>query len=186
MVESQMNVDSLAILKNGDLSFATGVKWNDITKAFESYVLMPAFQENETCEFDEMEKRIDALVYELVQKQKERENTMKGIFCNRIYLDNESYDENGNIEYYKIEEESEYLEFSEEWVKNGTEEEIKSFVENMLDNSLQTSSKEEAGYSWKADGNYSLDSNKLEQNYIVLFKNNIPIEAFWIGNAIDK
>lgn len=56
----------------------------------------------------------------------------------------------------------------------------------MLDNSLQTSSKEEAGYSWKADGNYSLDSNKLEQNYIVLFKNNIPIEAFWIGNAIDK
>ena len=30
---------------------------------------MPAFQENETCEFDEMEKRIDALVYELVQKQ---------------------------------------------------------------------------------------------------------------------
>ena len=50
--------------------FATGGKWNDITKAFESYVLMPAFQENETCEFDEMEKRIDALVYELVQKQK--------------------------------------------------------------------------------------------------------------------
>lgn len=44
-------------------------KENDITKAFESYVLMPAFQENETCEFDEMEKRIDALVYELVQKQ---------------------------------------------------------------------------------------------------------------------
>lgn len=69
---------------------------------------------------------------------------MKGIFCNRIYLDNESYDENGNIEYYKIEEESEYLEFSEEWVKNGTEEEIKSFVENMLDNSLQTSSKQAA------------------------------------------
>lgn len=111
---------------------------------------------------------------------------MKGIFCNRIYLDNESYDENGNVEYYKIEEESGYLEFSEEWVKNGTEEEIKSFVENMLDNSLQTSSREESGYSWKADGNYSLDSNKLEQNYIVLFKNNIPIEAFWIGNAIDK
>lgn len=48
---------------------------------------------------------------------------MKGIFCNRIYLDNESYDENGNIEYYKIEEESEHLEFSEEWVKNGTERE---------------------------------------------------------------
>lgn len=69
LVESQMNIDSLAILKNGDLSFATGGKRNDITKAFESYVLMPAFQENETCEFDEMEKRIDALVYELVQKQ---------------------------------------------------------------------------------------------------------------------
>lgn len=30
---------------------------------------MPDFKENETCEFNEMEKRIDALVYELVQKQ---------------------------------------------------------------------------------------------------------------------
>lgn len=69
LVESQMNVDSLAILKNGDLSFATGGEWNDTSKEFEGYVLMPAFQENETCEFDEMEKRIDALVYELVQKQ---------------------------------------------------------------------------------------------------------------------
>nr|DAJ18909.1 MAG TPA: hypothetical protein [Siphoviridae sp. ctQHO9] len=69
LVESQMNVDSLAILKNGDLSFATGGNWNDTTKEFEGYVLMPAFQENETCEFDKMEKRIDALVYELVQKQ---------------------------------------------------------------------------------------------------------------------
>lgn len=69
LVESQMNVDSLAILKNGDLSFATGGEWNDTAKEFENYMLMPAFQENETCEFDEMEKRIDALVYELVQKQ---------------------------------------------------------------------------------------------------------------------
>jgi hypothetical protein len=69
LVESQMNVDSLAILKNGDLSFATGGEWNDTTKEFECYVLMPAFQENETCDFDKMEKRIDALVYELVQKQ---------------------------------------------------------------------------------------------------------------------
>ena len=69
LVESQMNVDNLAILKNGDLSFATGGKWNDTTKEFEGYVLMPAFQENETCEFDEMEKRIDALVCELVKKQ---------------------------------------------------------------------------------------------------------------------
>lgn len=58
-----------SILKNGDLSFATGGKWNDTTKEFEGYVLMPAFQENETCEFDEMEKRIDALVCDLVQKQ---------------------------------------------------------------------------------------------------------------------
>ena len=30
---------------------------------------MPDFKENETCDFDKMEKRIDALVYELVQKQ---------------------------------------------------------------------------------------------------------------------
>ena len=30
-------------------------------------------------------------------KKESEERKMKGIFCNRIYLDNESYDENGNI-----------------------------------------------------------------------------------------
>ena len=69
LVESQMNVDNLAILENGDLSFATGGEWNNTAKKFENYTLMPDFKENETCEFNEMEKRIDALVYELVQKQ---------------------------------------------------------------------------------------------------------------------
>lgn len=66
LVESQLEVDHLAVLKNGDLAFSTGGEWNDQTKAFESYVLMPAFQENETCEFDEMEKRINTLVCEIV------------------------------------------------------------------------------------------------------------------------
>mgnify|MGYP000049433471 FL=1 len=69
LVESQMNVDKLAILENGNLSFATGGEWNDTAKEFGNYTLMPDFKENETCEFDEMEKRIDALVYELIQKQ---------------------------------------------------------------------------------------------------------------------
>lgn len=69
LVETQLKIDNLAILENGDLCFATGGEWNDTAKQFEDYKLMPDFKENETCDFYKMEKRIDALIYEIVQKQ---------------------------------------------------------------------------------------------------------------------
>lgn len=66
LVESQLEIDHLAVLKNGDLAFSTGGEWNDRAKEFEDYKLMPDYKENETCDFYEMEKRIKALVYEIV------------------------------------------------------------------------------------------------------------------------
>ncbi len=66
LVESQLELDHLAILENGDLAFYTGGNWNDQTKEFESYKLMPAYKDKEICDFDKMEKRINALVYEIV------------------------------------------------------------------------------------------------------------------------
>lgn len=41
LVESQLEIDHLAVLKNGDLAFSTGGEWNDQAKEFEDYKLTP-------------------------------------------------------------------------------------------------------------------------------------------------
>ena len=66
LVESQMQIDNLGIRANGDLCMASGGSWNTETKSFDDYVLMPAFQDNEICSFDDMEKRINSIVIEIV------------------------------------------------------------------------------------------------------------------------
>lgn len=66
LVESQLELDHLAILENGDLAFCTGGNWDNQTKEFESYELMPAYKDKEICDYYKMEKRINALVYEIV------------------------------------------------------------------------------------------------------------------------
>ena len=66
LVESQMKLDNLGIRSNGDLCFASGGEWNTETKEFDDYTLMPPFQDNEICSYDEMEKRINRLVHELL------------------------------------------------------------------------------------------------------------------------
>lgn len=66
LVESQMQLDSLGIRENGDLCFCQGGNWNNDTKDFDDYTLMPAFENNETCTYDDMEKRIKRLVSEIV------------------------------------------------------------------------------------------------------------------------
>ena len=66
LVESQMKLDNLGIRSNGDLCFMSGGEWNTETKEFDNYTLMPAFQDNEICSYDDMEKRINRLVYELL------------------------------------------------------------------------------------------------------------------------
>ena len=66
LVDSQLKIDRLAVLKNGDLAFSTGGNWNDQAKKFEDYKLMLDCKENETCDFYEMEKRIKTLTCEIV------------------------------------------------------------------------------------------------------------------------
>lgn len=66
LVESQMKLDNLGIRANGDLCVASGGGWNTETKDFEDYTLMPEFQGNEVCSFDDMEKRIRVIVSEII------------------------------------------------------------------------------------------------------------------------
>lgn len=66
LVESQMKLDNLGIRENGDLCFASGGGWNTETEEFEDYTLMPEFQKNEVCSFDDMEKRIRVIVSEII------------------------------------------------------------------------------------------------------------------------
>lgn len=66
LVESQMQLDNLGITSNGNLAFCTGGKWNTDTKEFDDYTLMPDFADNETCTYDEMERRIKRLVSEII------------------------------------------------------------------------------------------------------------------------
>lgn len=66
LVTSQMEIDGLGIRKNGDLCFCTGGKWNDDTKDFDNFELMPPFEDNETCGFEVMERRVNGLVREIV------------------------------------------------------------------------------------------------------------------------
>ena len=66
LVESQMKLDNLGIRSNGDLCFMSGSEWNDKTKKFNDYTLMPAYENNEVCSYDDMEKRINRLVHELL------------------------------------------------------------------------------------------------------------------------
>ena len=66
LVESQMELDSLGIRSNGDLCTVVGGGWDNETKDFADYILMPDFQPNEVCSYDKMENRIKRLVHELL------------------------------------------------------------------------------------------------------------------------
>lgn len=66
LVESQMKLDGLGIRANGDLCMVSGGVWNAEAKEFEDYTLMPAFQENEVCSYDDMERRIKSIVREII------------------------------------------------------------------------------------------------------------------------
>ena len=66
LVESQMQLDNLGIRANGDLCAVSGGGWNTETKEFDNYTLMPEFQNNEICSYDDMEKRIKFLVCEII------------------------------------------------------------------------------------------------------------------------
>lgn len=67
LVESQMKLDKLGIRENGELCFTRGGTWNTSTNEFDNYELLPAYEANEICSYDEMEKRIKRLVSEIIE-----------------------------------------------------------------------------------------------------------------------
>lgn len=67
LVISQMKLDNIAIRNNGDLCDCSGGNWNSKTKNFDDYVLFPPFGKNEVCSYDEMERRIKELAFEIVR-----------------------------------------------------------------------------------------------------------------------
>lgn len=66
LVETQMKIDNLGIMKNGNLCFCQGGNWNVDKKEFDNFTLMPAFKDNEICSYDDMDRRISKLICEIV------------------------------------------------------------------------------------------------------------------------
>ena len=66
LVESQMRLDNLGIRENGNLCFCTGGNWNTEINDFDEYTLMPAYENNEMCPYNDMERRIKNLVSEII------------------------------------------------------------------------------------------------------------------------
>lgn len=66
LVKSQMKLDNLGISSDGNLYFCSGGEFNTEKSDFDDYMLLKAFGENETCGFDEMSKRFNRLVLEIV------------------------------------------------------------------------------------------------------------------------
>ena len=66
LVESQMKIDKLGIKDDGDLCFCNGGNYDINAKEFKRYILMPPFKDTEYCTYDEMERRIQNLVSEII------------------------------------------------------------------------------------------------------------------------
>lgn len=66
LVDTQMTIDNLGVRTNGDLCSSSGGTWNEELKYFNNYTLTPVFENSEICTYDEMEKRINLLVRELI------------------------------------------------------------------------------------------------------------------------
>lgn len=66
LIKSQMKINMLGIKSDGDLCYAAGIDLDSKTEEFNNYILMPDFQDIEICSYDEMEKRIDYLIHEML------------------------------------------------------------------------------------------------------------------------
>ena len=66
LVESQMKIDNLGIRQNGNLCSCVGGNWNKETHDFDEYTLMPDYENNETCTYDDMEIRIKSIVNDII------------------------------------------------------------------------------------------------------------------------
>ena len=68
LVDSQMEIDSLAITENGDLhQIVSESYWDNFNKRFTDLEIMIPFGENETCPSDVQDRRVQDLVWEIVR-----------------------------------------------------------------------------------------------------------------------
>ena len=63
LVESQMKLDNLGIRKNGNLCLCSDWNWTS-----DEYTLIPDFEHKEICTYNDMERRIKTLVYEIIEE----------------------------------------------------------------------------------------------------------------------
>lgn len=66
LVKSQMDLDCLGIAEDGNLYMCRGGAYNFEKEDYEDIIIMPAFRDNEAVSYDEHNKRIDALVREII------------------------------------------------------------------------------------------------------------------------
>lgn len=66
LIESQLKIDNLGIRENGNLCFCTGGEWNKESKEFDNFTLFPDFEANESCTYNDMERRIQHLASEII------------------------------------------------------------------------------------------------------------------------
>lgn len=66
LIESQMKLDNLGIMENGDLCPCCGGEYKLETTDFEDYLLFQPFKDNETCTYEQMQNRIYDLALEII------------------------------------------------------------------------------------------------------------------------
>lgn len=66
LVESQLKIDHLGVMKNGDIAFCTGGHWDSEHKQFSDIQLQPDFQDDEIVSYEEHDARIEKLVYDVI------------------------------------------------------------------------------------------------------------------------
>lgn len=67
LVESQMELDKLAITSDGNLELIINdFRWYNTENYFAVEILVP-FGENERCSFEEQNRRVTRLIFEIVQ-----------------------------------------------------------------------------------------------------------------------
>lgn len=66
LVETQLSLDNLGIMKDGNMYFMMGGSWNNEMKAYDDCTIMKPFSENEVIPKEVHDKRIRLLVSEII------------------------------------------------------------------------------------------------------------------------
>ena len=102
----------------------------------------------------------------------------KKIYSHEIYI-TQSYNEGTGDYVYEVNEEQFECEYSEEWTRD-SDDPIKDYVENAIEN-VSDCSFADSGYSWDEKNiNINFSTVTFEGAYHILFKNDVPIELYYV------